>query len=206
MMKERIYKWLNNNQGVKKWMHSIMVDPIRTRPRLWLRVLMIFYTKRGRGSIIYSNVRKDIVPFNIFSLGKKSVVESFSVINNMVGDVNIGDSTRIGIGNTIIGPVTIGDNVMLAQNVVISGIDHIYQNVEDPISAQDVASAMVLISNDSWIGANSVITKGVKIGKHSIVAAGSVVKRDVDDFTIVAGNPAKPVKRYDTLKSIWEKV
>ena len=83
--------------------------------------------KRGRKSVIYKNVRKDIVPFNSFILGEKSIIESFSTINNMVGDITIGSQCRIGLGNTIIGPVKIGDNVNLGQIFLLQGFITIIQ-------------------------------------------------------------------------------
>lgn len=69
-------------------------------------------------------------PFNRFSLGKYSVVEDFSCLNNAVGDLTIGDYTRIGLRNTIIGPVNIGNHVNLAQNVTVTGLNHNYQDAE----------------------------------------------------------------------------
>lgn len=199
----KIEQTLANNIRLKKAIHSLMISKVRTRPRLWLRLLLPFYIKKGAGSVIYSSVRMDIVPFRKFSIGRSSVIESFSVLNNMVGDVQIGDYSRVGIGNTIIGPVTIGSNVMLAQNVVVSGMDHKYEDIDVPVSLQGVTSSPVVICDDSWIGANVVITKGLRIGKHAIVAAGSVVTRDVEDYCVVAGVPAKVIKRYNIEKHCW---
>lgn len=199
----KIEQTLANNIRLKKAIHSLMINKVRTRPRLWLRLLLPFYIKKGAGSVIYSSVRMDIVPFRKFSIGRSSVIESFSVLNNMVGDVQIGDYSRVGIGNTIIGPVTIGSNVMLAQNVVVSGMDHKYEDIDVPVSLQGVTSSPVVICDDSWIGANVVITKGLRIGKHAIVAAGSVVTRDVKDYCVVAGVPAKVIKRYNIEKHCW---
>ena len=122
----------------------------------------------------------------------------------MVGDVVIGRESRTGLGNVIIGPVLIGDNVIIAQGVVLSGLDHNYKECNISISKQGVSTALINIEDDVWIGANSVITKGVKIGKHSIVAACSVVNKDVPPFSIVAGNPAKVIKQYNHSSGEWE--
>lgn len=136
----------------------------------------------------------DTPPFRKFSLGKHSVVESFSCINNAVGDVTVGDNTRIGMHNTIIGPVNIGNNVILAQNIVVSALNHNYDKYDMPICKQGVNTKPIVIDDDSWIGAGAIITQGVTIGKHSIVAAGAVVTKDVPPYTIVAGVPATIVK------------
>ncbi|MGG2329472.1 hypothetical protein ACE40V_24275, partial [Salmonella enterica] len=85
------------------------------------------------GAKIRQSVRLDVLPFNEFVLGDHSTVEDFSTINNGVGDVNIGHHSLIGMGNTIIGPVTIGNHVILAQNIVVSGLNHEYRDIAQPI-------------------------------------------------------------------------
>lgn len=167
---------------------------------------MPLYIKRGRGSVIYRSVRRDIVPFNRFTLGSYSVIEDFSTINNAVGDLIIGSRTRVGLGNTIIGPVNIGDDVQIAQNVILSGLNHNYSDVERTIEEQGVITSPISIANDVWIGANSVITMGVSIGKHSVIAASSVVIANVPSYSVVAGIPAKVIKRYDFTVGKWIKV
>lgn len=197
---------IKSNPKLKLFLLDLMVHPVRTRPRLWLRLVMRFYTKRGRGSVICRRVRKDIVPFNLFSLGRKSVIEDFSIINNMVGDVIVGNESRVGIGNVVIGPVTIGNNVIIAQGVVLSGLDHNYKDTTLTISNQGVSTSLIKVEDDVWIGANVLITKGITIGAHSIVAGGSVVTKDVPPQTIVAGNPAKAVKKFDSTTGTWVKI
>jgi len=133
------------------------------------------------------------------------VIEDFSTINNGVGPVVIGDHTLIGIGCVVIGPVTFGHNIILAQNIVISGLNHNYEDPDLPIVQQNVYTKLIRIEDDCWIGANAVITAGVTIGKHSVVAAGSVVTKDVPPFSIAAGNPAKIIKQYNAETKSWER-
>lgn len=185
---------MTRNESIKKKTLNLLVHPVKTRPRLWLRLFQFLYMKRGRHTVIYYSVRRDIIPFNKFILGDYSVIEDFCCINNAVGDMHIGHHTRIGLHNTIIGPVRIGNHVNLAQGVVISGLNHNFQDPTKRIDEQGVSTALVTIKDDVWIGANSVITAGVTIGKHSIVAAGSVVTKDVPDYSVVAGCPAKIIK------------
>jgi acetyltransferase-like isoleucine patch superfamily enzyme len=148
----------------------------------------------------------DVVPFNNFELGARSIIEDFSTINNGVGPVIIGDDTLIGIGNVIIGPVLIGNNVILAQNVVLSGLNHGYEDVSKPIRSQPVKTKQISIDDDCWIGANVVITAGITIGKHAVIAGGSVVTKDVPAFAVAVGNPAKVIKIYNPNTGDWEKV
>jgi acetyltransferase-like isoleucine patch superfamily enzyme len=123
------------------------------------------------------------------------VVESFACINNAVGDVIIGDHTRIGLHNTIIGPVTIGSHVNLAQGITVTALNHNFEDAEKRIDEQDVSTTPVTIEDDVWIGANAVILPGVHIGSHCVVAAGAVVTKDVPPHSLVAGVPAKVIKQ-----------
>lgn len=180
---------------LKRKLINLLMHPTQARPRLWLRMLQWIYMKRGKHTVIYRSVRKDIVPFNAFSLGEYSVVEDFCCINNAVGDLHIGHHTRIGLHNTLIGPVSIGNHVNLAQGVVVSGLNHNFQDITKRIDEQGVSTSPITICDDVWIGANSVITAGVTIGRHSVVAAGSVVTKDVPEYTVVAGSPARVIKK-----------
>ncbi|MDD3062874.1 MAG: acyltransferase [Massilibacteroides sp.] len=196
---------IKQNPRLKQVVLDLMMHPVKTRPRLWLRLLQFLYLKRGKGSIIYRSVRKDLVPFNRFSLGDYSVIESFSTINNAVGDIIIGNHTRIGLGNTIIGPTQIGNYVNLAQNVVISALNHNYENVNRSIHEQGVRTLPVSIESDVWVGANCVILPGVQIGKHAVIGAGSVVTKNIPDYSVAIGNPAKIIKQYDLKEKQWIK-
>jgi acetyltransferase-like isoleucine patch superfamily enzyme len=201
-IEERVKK----NQKLKQLLHRMLMHPVKTRPRLWLRMLQPFYLERGKRSVIYRSVRKDLVPFRRFSLGCFSVVEDFSVLNNAVGDVLIGDFSRIGIGNTVIGPVSIGNHVCIGQNVVLSGLNHNYHEIDRDISGQGVSVAQITVEDNVWIGAHSVILSGVTIGKHSVVGAASVVSKDIPPYSVCVGNPARVIKQYNFEKKEWVKV
>lgn len=194
---------IKHNPNLKRKLLHLMMHPVKTRPRLWLRCLQFFYMKKGKNSVIYRSVRKDIVPFNGFSLGKSSVIEDYTIINNAVGEIIIGNHTRIGMGNTIIGPVMIGNNVILAQNVVTSALNHNFEDVLTTINQQGVKTDQIIIENNVWIGANSTILAGVHIGEHVVVGAGSVVTKDIPPFSVVVGNPAKIIKKYDFQVKKW---
>lgn len=194
------------NPVLKKRVLFLAMHPVKTRPRCWLRCFRFLYMKKGKKSVIYRSVRKDIVPFNTFVMGNYSVIEDYAVINNAVGDILIGNHTRIGVGDTIIGPVTIGNKVNLAQNVVISGLNHNFEDIEKAIAEQGVSTSNTVISSNVWIGANSVVLPGVHVGKHVVVGAGSVVTKDIPAYCLAVGNPARIVKQYDVEKKQWVKV
>ena len=198
---------IKSNETFKKIALWMMIPPGEYRPRLWIKLLVNpFKHKRGKNSVIRHRTRLDVFPYNQFNLGTKSVIEDFSTINNGVGDVFIGDNTIIGISNVVIGPVNIGNNVMLAQNIVVSGLNHAYEDISMPPSAQKVSTAQITIADDVWIGANSVITAGVTIGKHAVIGGGSVVTKNIPDYTVAVGNPARVIKKYNFDLNIWEKV
>ena len=204
-MKEKLKGYFKDNPAIKQAVYRLMMNDVEARPRLWLRMLQFAYTKRGRGSKIYHSVRKDITPFNKFELGRRSVIESFCCINNAVGDVIIGDNTRVGLHNTLIGPVEIGSNTILAQGIVVSALNHSYEDCTRSIESQQVSTSRIKIEDDVWIGANATITAGVTIGRHSIVAAGAVVTKDIPPYSLAAGVPAKVIKQYNPTTGNWEK-
>lgn len=206
MEKKTLKQRIKGNPGLKRAVYRFIMHPVKTRPNWWIRLFYFTYLKRGKGSVIYRSVRKDLPPFNRFSLGRYSVVEDFSCLNNAVGDLIIGDYTRVGLGNTIIGPVRIGNHVNLAQNVTVTGLNHNYQNAEKPIDEQGVSTQEVIIEDDVWVGTNAVILPGVTLGRHCVVAAGSVVSRSVPPYSICAGCPAKVIKAYDFETKEWKKV
>lgn len=197
---------IKEHPGLKSAIHRFIMHPVKTRPNWWIRLFYFTYLKCGKGSVIYSSVRKDLPPFRRFVLGKYSVVEDFSCLNNAVGDLIIGEYTRIGLRNTIIGPARIGNYVNLAQNVTVSGLNHNYEDVNKTISEQGVSTAPIVIEDDVWVGANAVILAGVTIGKHCVVAAGSVVSRSIPPYSICAGSPARIIKQYDFENKKWQKV
>ena len=194
MNSEEIRGRFKESPKLKRFVDWLIMNQVQTRPRWYIRMLAPLYQHRGKCSVIHRSVRMDTPPYRKFSLGKYSVVESYSCINNAVGDVIIGNHTRIGLHNTIIGPVEIGNNVNLAQGITVTALNHNFSNHNTRIDEQGVSTNPVTIGDDIWIGANAVILPGVNIGNHSVVAAGAVVTKDVPAHSLVAGVPAKVIK------------
>jgi maltose O-acetyltransferase len=113
-----------------------------------------------------------------------------------VGDgryVHIGSNSGIGTGSRVYG-VVIGENVMVAPNVLFLKENHRYDNIEAPIDGQGYTEiALPVIEDWAWIGERAIILPGRRVGRGAIVGAGAVVTRDVEPFSIVAGNPARPI-------------
>jgi acetyltransferase-like isoleucine patch superfamily enzyme len=198
--------FIKGNPKIKKFVHWMLIPKGQARPRVWVKLVNPFIHTFGKGSRVEKWVRFDVLPFNKFTLGANSTIEDFCTINNGVGDVLIGSGSRIGMSNVIIGPVTVGNNVIFAQNVVSSGLNHGYEIIDIPISKQKVTMATIIVEDDCWIGANAVLTAGVTIGKHSVVAGGAVVTKSIPPYSIAVGNPAKVIKKYDPNKKEWVRV
>lgn len=195
MNNEEVRAKFKSNPRLKKMVDWLIMNQVETRPRWFIRLLAPLYQHRGRHAVIHHSVRMDTPPYRKFWLGDYSVVESFACINNAVGDVIIGDHTRIGLHNTIIGPVTIGNHVNLAQGITITALNHNFEDSELRIDQQGVTTKEVVLEDDIWVGANAVILPGVTIGKHSVVAAGAIVTKDVPPHSLVAGVPAKVIRQ-----------
>jgi acetyltransferase-like isoleucine patch superfamily enzyme len=142
------------------------------RPQLWVKLFVNpFVHKKGKGSLIRRNSRIDVLPFNPLISGINCTVVNYTVVNNGMGSITIGDGVSIGLSNVLIGPVENGSNIILTQHLVVSGINHGYEDINTPIRLQPCTTSYICIEDDSWIGANAVITIGVTIGKPSIVSA-----------------------------------
>jgi len=198
---------LKNNKRLKKIALWFLSPKGQASPRWWIRVFINpWFHKKAWTAVIKSNVRKDLFPFNDFYLGENSTIENFCTLNNGVGALYIGNNSRLGLASVLIGPVEVGNDVRIAQNVVLSALNHNYEDVNVPISQQGVYTKQIVIGDETWIGANAVILPGVIIGKHCVIGAGSVVTKSVDDFSVVAGNPARLIKKYDTASKSWLKI
>jgi acetyltransferase-like isoleucine patch superfamily enzyme len=111
----------------------------------------------------------------------------------------IGEGCSIGAHNGIVAltGITIGAHVYTGPRVYITDVNHGYERLDEPIGHQLQASRPVVIGANSWIGTNSVVLPGTVIGEHVVVAAGTVVSGQVPARCIVAGAPARIIRRHD---------
>lgn len=129
-------------------------------------------------------------------------------------NITIGDNFYIGKYSIIECDTIIGNHVIFANNVSLIGrYDHNYQQTGVPIRLSEQIrdsnyqwkglDQKIIVEDDVWIGLGVIVLSGVKIGKGSIIAAGSVVTKDVESYSIYAGNPAKKIKsRFENKKQL----
>ena len=154
--------------------------------------------KKTIGPLIFGT-GVEITGYENIQLGKLICIAKNSSVYAHGGQVIIGDNLGMNmnacIGAADGGSIIIGNDVMIAQNVVIRASDHEFSDVNVPMCYQGHTGGKIVIGNDCWIAANAVITRNVTIGDHSIVAAGAVVTSDVEPYSIVAGVPAKLIRK-----------
>jgi Acetyltransferase (isoleucine patch superfamily) len=129
-------------------------------------------------------------------------------ISNEPPQLIIDDGTCIGhfCHVTCVNKVYIGKNVLTADRLYISDNLHGYENVNIPIMHQKVIfKGEASIGDDSWIGENVSII-GCKIGKHCVIGANAVVTKDIPDYSVATGIPARVIKKYNPQTQNWEKV
>lgn len=142
-------------------------------------------------ALFFPQIRKLLVRNFVVKSGRNIRVKSNADISP---NINIGNYSELGTRCMIHGNVEIGENVIMGPDVKIYARNHIHASIEVPIQVQGKEYLKTVIGNDVWIAANVVITAGVKVGDHTIIAAGSVVTKDVPNYAIVGGVPAKVIK------------
>jgi acetyltransferase-like isoleucine patch superfamily enzyme len=179
----------------------------------WLAKLSSAYFSRGFDKFAVGR-GTDISPWRIrgakrcqFAIGDASIMRSNVVFDKAHASLSIGDRCFIGKGlMSIAESLVIGNDVMISWGVTIT--DHNSHSLKFSERQSDVLNwhkggkdwstvknQNVVIEDKAWIGFNAILLKGIKIGEGAIVAAGSVVSKDVPAYTIVAGNPATMVRK-----------
>lgn len=137
-------------------------------------------------------------------------IGSFAVLEALVPErgvtLRIGDGAYVGHFPriTAVGEVVIGEEAMIADRCYISDTNHIYEDVTEPIKRQGLRDGRrVEIGRGAWLGIGAVVCGDVRIGENAVVGANAVVRDDVPDFTVVAGNPAQVVRRHDGEQWRW---
>ena len=119
----------------------------------------------------------------------------------------MGDNSHIQFGGHIVATksIVIGNNCNIGSNVYIADNTHGYEDIDIAPKFQPIKQLNeVVIGDDTWIGRNACVM-GCRIGKHCVIGANSVVNKDVPDYCVATGMPAKIVKRFDFKTLQWRK-
>lgn len=162
------------------------------------KVWRLFYALLGQWlprscySIVSLKIRYFFLKRIAKSVGKNVNIEQYVVFGE---EFEIGDNSTVGFRSDIYGPVKIGKDVMIGPEVAIYTHNHKHDEIDIPMIKQGYTeNKPVYIEDNVWIGRRVLIMPGVCIGTGSIVAAGAVVTKNVEPYSIVGGNPAKIIK------------
>jgi acetyltransferase-like isoleucine patch superfamily enzyme len=122
--------------------------------------------------------------------------------------INIGDNVSIGFGCTLscINLIEIGNDVTIGDNVYIADSHHEYRDIILGVLQQPLLPGEISIGQGAWVGYGAFVAGNVSLGEHSVVGANSVVTSSVPAYTVVAGAPARPLKRFSHELGQWVKV
>lgn len=146
----------------------------------------------GQNCFIAPEVNLFAEPGRGIQIGDQCMIAADSFLH---GPITLGDEVAINHGSSLDGGragITIGDQTRIANNVTIYAFNH-GMHPDRPIYQQNVSSEGVVIGKDVWIGAQAGIVDGVTIGDCAVIGMGCIVTKDVPDYAIVAGNPARVI-------------
>ncbi|MCU8034065.1 MULTISPECIES: acyltransferase [unclassified Shewanella] len=178
---------------------------------IWIILNCYRFKHLGIRSYVYSSTR--ISGHANISIGSRTGISEFAWLMvdtsvNKSPQLIVGDDVYIGrlLHLVCFDEIIIGNSVLIADKVYISDNLHDYNDISKPIKEQPIiVKNKVKIGSGSWIGENVSII-GANVGKNSVIAAHSVVTKDIPDYCVAAGIPAKIIKRYDFDRAEWIKV
>ncbi len=144
---------------------------------------------------MWTRVVREVVCRGLFKKAGRHINVEKGAYFGLGSEIEIGDHSGIGVDCCLWGPVKIGKYVMMGPEVMIITRNHHFERTDVPMQQQGYWPAKpVIIGDDVWIGCRVTIMPGVTIGKGAIIAAGAVVTKDVAEYAIVGGVPAKLIR------------
>lgn len=148
------------------------------------------------GGICYVHKAAQLERRELITIGRNAEIKDYVIIRTYENPVTVGEYSQLNPFTVIYGGtgVRIGNNVMIAPHCMIASGNHDYIQTDVPMRfAGNLTKGPIVIEDNVWIGANSTIADGVRIGRDAVVAANSLVNKDVEPYSIVGGVPAKAI-------------
>ncbi|MDB5243805.1 MAG: dTDP-glucose 4,6-dehydratase, partial [Spirosoma sp.] len=125
-----------------------------------------------------------------------AILECSGSLGQLAKGITIGDSSSVGDYSYLgaAGGVTIGERVLMGQKVSLHSQNHVFDDPDLPIRVQGTTELGIVVGDDCWIGAGTIILDGVTVGRGSVLSAGTVVTKDVPAGSVVAGVPGRVVR------------
>ena len=176
--------------------------------RNFIKKILYYFlnTPENKNGVLLSGFSRGLQ--NVAFEGKNAVPDSC----NFSGKIKIGYATTLGYNNFFHGNIVVGKYCQIGANVAIHTTNHptaylstyINKNLFNGELKEHKETKKVTVGNDVWIGHNVIIVGNVTVGDGAVLAAGSVVTKDVEPYTIVAGVPAKPMRKRFSATIIQE--
>lgn len=164
----------------------------------------------GKGAVLYRPEVLDRNTKNVFVGDGTTILTGSRIqlypVEGKMPKIIFGEKCYIGYHNTFLAAadITIGDEVLMASNILISSENHSTDpESTTPYMDQPLKASPVRIGDGTWLGERVMVMPGVTIGKKCVIGGGSVVTKDIPDYSIAVGSPARVMKTYDFDKHEW---
>jgi acetyltransferase-like isoleucine patch superfamily enzyme len=188
-----------------QWVNRLTQMCVRIYSRLIARSFRAYRPSRVHYSArIYNPHRISLLGVTVGRGVWLYAITGDSAGNTYSPDLVIGNGTQIGdyCHITCATRLEVGENVLMGQGVLIADSNHRFDDVGRPVMSQGLVARPISVGEGSWLGNHAVVV-GCSIGRNCVVGANAVVTRDVPDCCVVAGAPARIIKRYDEAARAW---
>lgn len=169
-----------------------------------------FKIKYKKGMFIHPLCSIKKLNYGIIEIGENVYLQNMTFVKTeQRGHIKISKGVFFNAGTRIdcINSIEIEEDVMTGPYVYISDFNHLYDNIYLPIKNQGLSqTGSIFIGKGSWIGAHSTIVGSVKTGKGCVIGANSVVTKDIPDYSVAVGTPARVIKQYNFNLKKWIKI
>ena len=196
-------------QFIRFMLQSLRMEALLSIPYGWM--YRVAFRQFGAGSIVSPFIQS--VGLDCVSLGSRSRISRNTRLLALKGygtqlftpQITIGNNVSVGFGCTLscVNRLDIGHDVTIGDNVYIADSHHEYTDPQKGILEQPLLAGKISIGKGAWIGYGAFVAGDVSIGEHAVIGANSVVTRSVSAYTVVAGVPAKLIKRFDHATGLW---